>query len=218
MPDLCIVAKQNLPTLFRYFIAYKPYGMLSQFSKETPEQQTLADLDFEFPKDAYPVGRLDADSEGMLLITNDKTLNARLLNPKFEHPRSYWAQVEGIPTEEALTRLRTGVQLRIDGKEFTTLPAKVRLIEPSPTLPERTPPIRVRQSIPDRWIELTLTEGKNRQVRRMCAAVGHPVLRLVRVRIGHLGLDAEALGDLLPGAVSEIPKSVVQNQILTHSS
>jgi 23S rRNA pseudouridine2457 synthase len=209
MPDLCIVAKQNLPTPFRYFIAYKPYGMLSQFSKETPEQQTLADLDFEFPKDAYPVGRLDADSEGMLLITNDKALNARLLNPRFEHPRTYWAQVEGIPTEEALTQLRTGVLLRIDGKEFTTLPAKIRLIEPTPTLPERNPPIRVRQSIPDRWIDLTLTEGKNRQVRRMCAAVGYPVLRLVRVRIGRLGLDSDVLAGIKPGQVVEFSKALL---------
>lgn len=184
--------------------------MLSQFSKETPEQQTLADLDFEFPKDAYPVGRLDADSEGMLLITNDKALNARLLNPRFGHPRTYWAQVEGIPTAEALRSLQTGVLLRIDGKEFTTLPAQAHLLESTPTLPERIPPIRVRQNIPDSWIELTLTEGKNRQVRRMCAAVGYPVLRLVRVRIGQLGLASDLFTGILPGQVVEISKAVLR--------
>lgn len=183
----------------RYFLLYKPFGMLSQFSRETPEQRTLADLDFVFPKDVYPVGRLDADSEGLLLLTNDKSLNARLLNPRFEHPRTYWAQVEGIPDEAALEQLRAGVTIRIDGKSFQTRPAKVEVLTVQPELPERHPPVRFRKTVPDAWLELTLVEGKNRQVRRMCAAVGLPVLRLVRVAIGDI-----LRGNMQPGEVREI--------------
>ncbi|MCC7506617.1 MAG: pseudouridine synthase [Saprospiraceae bacterium] len=183
----------------RYFLLYKPFGMLSQFSRETPEQRTLADLDVVFPKDVYPVGRLDADSEGLLLLTNDKSLNARLLNPRFEHPRTYWAQVEGIPDEAALEQLRAGVTIRIDGKSFQTRPAKVEVLTVQPELPERHPPVRFRKTVPDAWLELTLVEGKNRQVRRMCAAVGLPVLRLVRVAIGDI-----LRGDMQPGEVREI--------------
>ena len=177
-----------------YFLLYKPYGMLSQFTREAPGQQTLADLGLFISPDVYPVGRLDADSEGLLLLTNDKALNARLLNPQFAHPRTYWVQVEGLPTEEALERLRQGVEFRIEGKVHRSRPAKAVLLAERPTLPERVPPIRVRKSIPDTWLALTLTEGKNRQVRRMCAAVGFPVLRLLRVQMGGLGL-----GDLQPG-------------------
>jgi len=183
----------------RYFLLYKPFGMLSQFSRETPEQRTLADLDVVFPKDVYPVGRLDADSEGLLLLTNDKSLNARLLNPRFEHPRTYWAQVEGIPDEAALEQLRAGVTIRIDGKSFQTRPAKVEVLTVQPELPERHPPVRFRKTVPDAWLELTLVEGKNRQVRRMCAAVGLPVLRLVRVAIGDI-----LRGNMQPGEVREI--------------
>ncbi|MBL7803625.1 MAG: pseudouridine synthase [Saprospiraceae bacterium] len=183
----------------RYFLLYKPFGMLSQFSRETPEQRTLADLDVVFPKDVYPVGRLDADSEGLLLLTNDKSLNARLLNPRFEHPRTYWAQVEGVPDEAALEKLRAGVTIRIDGKPFQTRPAKVEVLAVQPELPERHPPVRFRKTVPDAWLELTLVEGKNRQVRRMCAAVGLPVLRLVRVAIGDI-----LRGDMQPGEVREI--------------
>lgn len=179
-----------------YYLIYKPFGMLSQFTKEVPGQVTLADLDFTFPSDVYPVGRLDADSEGLLLLTNDKQLNQRLLNPKNQHPRTYWAQVEGIPTEAALEKLRTGVEISIDGKKHQTSPAKATHLTVTPELPERNPPIRFRKSVPDSWIELELTEGKNRQVRRMCAAVGLPVLRLVRVAIGKM-----QLGKMLPGDV-----------------
>ncbi len=179
-----------------YFLLYKPYGMLAQFTQETPEQRTLADLDFTFPKDVYPVGRLDADSEGLLLLTNDKSLNDRLLNPRNAHPRTYWVQVEGIPMASALQQLVQGVDIRIKGKVFRTRPAEVRVLDSNPELPERVPPIRFRKTVADCWLELRLTEGKNRQVRRMCAAVGFPVLRLVRVRQGGLDLDG-----LQPGAV-----------------
>ncbi len=172
-----------------YFIIYKPYGMLSQFTRETPDQRTLADLEHRFPPDVYPVGRLDADSEGLLLLTNDKSLNARLLDPEKAHPRTYWVQVEGIPDDAALEQLRGGVNIRIDGKMYSTRPALARRLPGAPDLPARTPPVRFRKTVPDTWLELTLTEGKNRQVRRICAAVGFPVLRLVRVGIGRLSWE-----------------------------
>ncbi len=187
------------PLALRYFAIYKPYGMLSQFSKAAAEQHTLADLDFDFPKDVYPIGRLDADSEGLLLLTNDKTWNARLLDPRQEHPRIYWAQVEGAPEPTALEQLRQGVKLQIDGKPFQSRPAAARLLPAAPDLPERQPPVRFRKTVPTTWLELVLIEGKNRQVRRMCAAVGFPVLRLLRVRIGQL-----ALADMAPGDVREL--------------
>lgn len=184
-----------------YFLIYKPYGMLSQFTAEQQEQRTLADLGYKFPPNVYPVGRLDADSEGLLLLTDDKSFTDRLLNPKNAHPRTYMVQVEGIPDDEALEKLRQGVEIRINQKIHKTRKCQARLLGRPPTLPEREPPIRVRQTVPDRWIELTLTEGKNRQVRRMCAAVGFPVLRLVRIKIHHLDL-----GGLIPGEVKPIPK------------
>lgn len=190
--------------VYRYYVVYKPYGMLSQFTPDQPGQRTLAELGAALPKDVYPVGRLDADSEGLLLLTNDPRLNARLLRPEGGHERVYWAQVEGIPTEEALDTLRSGVVIRINGKTYRTRPARVRLLEVPPELPPREPPIRFRKSVPDRWVELALTEGKNRQVRRMCAAVGYPVLRLVRVQIGPLRLGEGPLRHLQPGEVREV--------------
>lgn len=183
--------------MFYYYVIYKPYGVLSQFSREAPHHRTLADL-YDFPKDVYPVGRLDQDSEGLLIITNDKRLNSQLLDPRWAHERAYWVQVEGIPNEEALTRLNNGVNIRIKKRDYRTRPAKAKQLDPFPTLPDRDPPIRVRKSIPDSWIELRLTEGKNRQVRRMCATVGFPVLRLVRAAIENL-----TLGDMQPGDVRE---------------
>lgn len=196
----------NPPNVIRYFAVFKPYGMLSQFTREAPEQTTLADLDFSFPTDVYPLGRLDSDSEGLLLLSNDKALNAKLLNPKFAHPRTYWAQVEGSPDEAALSRLRSGVEIRVEGKLHHTRAAQVQLFTEAPDLPGRYPPVRFRKTVPDAWLELTLTEGKNRQVRRMCAAVGLPVLRLVRVAIGSL-----RLGDMAPGAVRELTAKEVKN-------
>lgn len=180
----------------QYFLIYKPYGMISQF---TPEggHPVLGDL-FAFPQDVYPVGRLDTDSEGLLLLTNDRRVNDRLLNPREAHSRTYDVQVEGSITDEAVRRLCDGVDIRIDGKDFRTGIAKaVAMAEPD--LPPRNPPVRFRKNIPTSWVQLTLTEGKNRQVRRMCAAVGFPVLRLVRVSIGSLSLQG-----MLPGEVREI--------------
>ena len=165
------------------YLVYKPFNMLSQFTREAPHHVTLADLAFNFPKDVYPVGRLDADSEGLLLLTNDKQLNAKLLHPKNKQPKTYWVQVEGVPKEVDLAPLRNGIAIKIKKKIHHTASAQVSLLENTPSLPARNPPIRVRKSIPDTWVSITITEGKNRQVRRMFAAIGFPVLRLVRVEI-----------------------------------
>lgn len=168
---------------------HKPFDVLSQFTRELPEHHTLAD--FSFPPNVYPVGRLDRDSEGLLLLSDEKSLVDRLLNPRFEHPRTYWVQVEGVPDADALQRLSNG-SLVIQGHRVAK--AKVSQIANEPLLAPRLPPIRYRASIPTSWLELTLTEGKNRQVRRMTAAVGLPTLRLVRVAIGGLFLEGMAQG------------------------
>lgn len=178
-----------------YFLIYKPFGMVSQFSKES-DKPTLADLGFKFPGDVYPVGRLDADSEGLLLLTNDTTLNNRLLNPKFKHHRTYFVQVDGQISEEACQQLAEGVAISIDGNIYQTLSAKVEILETEPVLPERSPPIRVRKNIPTSWVSISLHEGKNRQVRRMTAAVGFPTLRLVRWAIGKICLENMAVGEV----------------------
>ncbi len=197
---------------YRYFILYKPYGMLSQFTQEAPGQSTLATLKPLLPDDVYPVGRLDKDSEGLLLLTNDPQLNQRLLNPRFGHRRTYLAQVEGVPTAETLQKLAQGVDISTPKGLYRTLPAEASMLSAPPTLPERQPPIRFRAQIPTTWIALTLTEGKNRQVRRMCAAVGFPVLRLVRIRIGALDL-----GDLQPGEAREITRRLLEERIFRQS-
>ncbi len=178
----------------RYFLIYKPYLMLSQFSREG-DKPTLADLAFHFPTDVYPVGRLDADSEGLLLLTNDKHLNHRLLNPTFRHNRTYYVQVEGQLTTEATERLAAGVTISVDGKSYRTLPAKTQIL-PEPPLPIRNPPIRYRATIPTSWLAISLHEGKNRQVRKMTAAAGFPTLRLVRWGIEILTADGMQPGDV----------------------
>ena len=177
---------------YRYFVIYKPFGILSQFSGD---QETLKDV-FNFPPDVYPVGRLDKDSEGLLLITDDKALNNFLLHPIFGHKRSYLAQVEGTPTNEAIQALESGVSINVDGKMYQTKKAFAKLLEEEPTLPERNPPIRYRKSIPDAWISLTLVEGKNRQVRKMTAAVGFPTLRLVRWSMENLTIEGYEVGEV----------------------
>ncbi|BAB72503.1 rRNA large subunit pseudouridine synthase E [Anabaena sp. FACHB-709] len=173
----------------RYIIFHKPYGVLSQFTQESPKHITLKDY-IDVP-DVYPVGRLDWDSEGLLLLTNNGRLQHRLSDPRFGHERTYWVQVERIPDEEAISKLQTGVEIR----DYRTRPAKVGLLPEYPPVGDRQPPIRFRKNVPTAWLEMTLTEGKNRQVRRMTAAVGFPTLRLVRVSIGHLRLDGLALGE-----------------------
>ncbi len=191
----------------RYFLLYKPYGVLSQFTREHPSHRVLGDL-YDFPKTVYPVGRLDKDSEGLLIITNDKNLNHRLLDPKHAHERTYLVQVEGVPSDQALHQLRKGVDIRIKKRVYRTRPARADLQTAEPALPERDPPVRFRKTVPDSWLSLTLTEGKNRQVRRMCAAVGYPVLRLVRVQIELL-----KLGPMAPGAVRELEKTLIYRQL-----
>lgn len=182
------------PEVTRLLCFNKPYGVLSQFTSEG-KWQGLKDW-IDVPG-VYVAGRLDADSEGLLLLTNDGQLQAHIADPRHKMEKTYWVQVEGVPDEAALQRLRDGVELN-DGK---TLPAKARLIEPQPQMWERNPPIRVRQNIPDCWIELIIREGRNRQVRRMTAAVGHPTLRLVRVAIGPYSIEGLEPGqwvDALP--------------------
>ena len=166
----------------------KPYGVLSQF---TPEGRWRGLQDFITLPGVYVAGRLDADSEGLLLLTDDGKLQARIADPRFKMEKTYWAQVEGLPGEAALLALRNGVQLN-DGP---TLPARARLLEPPPAVWEREPPIRTRLAKPTAWVELVIREGRNRQVRRMTAAVGHPTLRLIRAAIGPYTLDGVAPGN-----------------------
>jgi 23S rRNA pseudouridine2457 synthase len=167
---------------------HKPYGVLSQFSPDGSRHRPLAE--FDFPKGVYSLGRLDAESEGLLLLSDEAELNARLLHPARGHHRTYWAQVERVPTREALAQLECGVT--IGGRQ--TLPCRVWLLDPQPAMPPRVPPIRFRKNVPESWIALELIEGKNHQVRRMTAAIAHPTLRLVRVKIGNFELGSLALG------------------------
>ena len=170
----------------------KPYGVLSQFTDRSmgdSPRPTLSDHIRE--TDVYPAGRLDRDSEGLLLLTDDGRLQARISDPRHKLPKTYLAQLEGIPDKAALRALRSGVTL----KDGPTRPARARIVSPPAWLWPRDPPIRERQSIPDTWIELIITEGRNRQVRRMSAAVGHPTLRLIRTSIGNWSLDGLAPGE-----------------------
>ena len=176
----------------------KPFNVLSQFtdrSTETSGRETLSRY-IGIPH-VYAAGRLDRDSEGLLLLTDDGKLQARIANPKHKMAKTYWVQVEGAPQEEALQSLRRGVQL----KDGLTQPAKVRLMEEPAGLWPRNPPIRVRKSVPDSWIEMSIREGKNRQIRRMTAAIGHPCLRLIRAQIGDWHL-----GDLKPGEFKKVTR------------
>jgi 23S rRNA pseudouridine2457 synthase len=175
---------------------HNPYWVLSQFTAEGSKHGTLAQ--FQFPKNVYPIVRLDADSEGLLLLSNEPLLNQRLLNPVSGHPRTYWAQVERIPDMKSLARLSKGISIQ----DYWTRPCQARILDPQPQVGPRNPPIRIRKNVPDVWIELVLTEGKNRQVRHMTAAIGHPTLRLIRVAIG-----SYRLGELAPGTWKELNDS-----------
>lgn len=174
--------------MVHYFVVNKPYGVLSQFTREAPYHRTLGDM-HDFPSTVYPVGRLDRDSEGLLILTDDKRLNTWLLDPSQGHRRTYWVRVEGAVGEGALSALRRGPEIRIRKKIHRSAPVRARVFTPAPAPAPRKPPVRYRKTVPDSWLELELTEGKNRQVRRMCAAVGHPVLRLIRFGIEDLTLE-----------------------------
>jgi 23S rRNA pseudouridine2457 synthase len=186
----------------RYFIIYKPFQVLSQFSA-SEGKLTLKDF-FKVPPDVYPVGRLDYDSEGLLLLTNDTQLNQRLLHPQYRHEREYWVQVEGDIDMAAINQIQSGLTVNIDGKPFRTAPCKAGIFDEAPALPVRNPPIRFRKHIPAPWIWMVLTEGKNRQVRKMTAAAGFPTLRLVRYRIGRITIET-----LLPGQQQELSRDAI---------
>ncbi|OKL38881.1 pseudouridine synthase [Pontibacter flavimaris] len=191
----------------KYILVNKPYEVLTQFTDEAG-RATLKD--FVPVPGIYPVGRLDYDSEGLVLLTDDKKLQHRLSDPKFKVEKTYWVQVEGVPADEALTRLRLGVQIK-GGK---TTPAKVRLLEGDPDVWERSTPIRFRKNVPTTWLEIKIAQGMNRQVRRMTAAVGYPTLRLIRPEIGPL-----SIGSLQPGEWRELtPEEVEQLQSIAKGS
>lgn len=176
----------------RYFLFHKPYGVLSQF---TPEDGARSLAEFGLPKGVYPAGRLDKDSEGLLLLTDDGPLIERLLNPRNEKPKTYWALVERVPTEEALQRMRTGLRI----EDYHTKPCTATLLDPQPEVAPRDPPVRLRKSVQDVWLEVSIVEGKNRQLRKMTAAIGHPTLRLLRQSMANLTLEG-----LAPGQSREI--------------
>lgn len=182
----------------RYILFHKPYGVLSQF---TPEDGARSLSEFGLPKGVYAAGRLDKDSEGLLLLTDDGPLIEKLLHPKNEKPKTYWALVERTPDQEALKRMSSGLKI----EDYLTKPCEVSILDPQPEVPPRDPPVRVRKTVIDVWIQLKLFEGKNRQVRKMTAAIGHPTLRLIRKSIANL-----ELGDLAPGAWREIQRSEIK--------
>jgi 23S rRNA pseudouridine2457 synthase len=194
---------------YKYIIFYKPYGVLCQFTADTPDRRTLKDY---IPiTEVYPVGRLDWDSEGLMLLTNHGQLQHRLAHPQFGHERTYWVQVERIPDDTALSQLEAGVTIQ----DYRTRPALVKQLSAEPLLPERDPPIRWRKNVPTAWLEMTLKEGKNRQVRKMTAAVGFPTLRLVRVAIAHLKLASLQPGqwrDLTPEELKLLLELVFVNK------
>lgn len=178
----------------RYILFNKPFGVLTQFTDHAASPRPTL-KDFIPVPDVYAVGRLDVDSEGLLLLTNDGALQHQLSDPKFDHPKTYWVQVEGEPDEEAVRRLSEGLVIQ----SYRTRPAKVRVFSTPPETPPRDPAIRFRKDLPTTWMELVLTEGRNRQVRRMTAAVGFPTLRLIRVALGSLRVEG-----LAPGAWREM--------------
>lgn len=177
---------------YKYYVFNKPFGVLSQFTKEIPTHVTLADF-MDIPSHIYPVGRLDKDSEGLLLLTDDNQLKHKLLEPDNRNNKSYLVQVDNEITPEAIEQLETGVSIKHKGKTYKTLPSIVKSID-APDITPRVPPIRYRKDIPTSWVEMTIYEGKNRQIRKMCAAVGFPVLRLIRHKIKGLTFSDVATG------------------------
>jgi 23S rRNA pseudouridine2457 synthase len=172
----------------KYVLFHKPYGVLSQFTSEDGARSLS---EFNLPKGIYAAGRLDKDSEGLLLLSDDGPMIERLLNPKSDKQKTYWVLVERVPTEEALQKMREGLKI----EDYTTKKCEVRILDPGPKVPPRMPPVRVRKTVQDVWLEIKIVEGKNRQVRKMTAAIGHPTLRLIRVKIGELELGGLPVGE-----------------------
>lgn len=191
--------------MYRYFILYKPFNVLSQFSSQL-NKQTLADY-INVSKDIYPVGRLDEDSEGLLILTNDTQINHRLLSPYFFHEREYYVQLDGTITKEATTQLQQGVTINLSGKLYTTKPCKAVILN-EPEIAQRIPPVRYRKNVLTSWLKIVLTEGRNRQIRKMTAKVGFPVLRLIRYRIEQI-----ELGNLEPGEMIELSKNSIYKKL-----
>ncbi len=185
-----------------YYLLYKPFQVLSQFTS-VEGKNCLKDI-VNVSKDVYPVGRLDYDSEGLLLLTNDTSVNHQLLHPSFEHARTYWVQVEGAITQEALMQLTKGVTISVEGKQHKTKPAILAILDAIISIPERNPPIRFRKNIPTIWVSIQITEGKNRQVRKMFASVGFPVLRLIRAQLGKYHITGMLPGDCLKLSLQEV--------------
>ncbi|WP_202552203.1 pseudouridine synthase [Ginsengibacter hankyongi] len=190
--------------MYKYFVVHKPFNVLSQFTTQDGKN-TLKDF-FDVPVNVYPVGRLDYDSEGLLILTDDKFLNDYLLNPLHKHEREYWVQVEGNITSEAIDQLIKGVTININGKMYDTKQCFAERISQPAGINERNPPIRYRKNIPESWLRLILTEGKNRQVRKMTAKVGFPTLRLIRYRIEKITIT-----DLLPGEMKILSHTELYN-------
>lgn len=196
--------------MLQYYVLYKPYEVLCQFSKEG-NKQTLKDCT-DLPTDIYPVGRLDYDSEGLIVLTNDKSINAALLHPSNAHERTYLVQVEGLVSDAAIEAWTKGVDIQVNGVLYRTKPAKAERCTKEPELPPRNPPIRFRKNIPTSWVSLTLTEGKNRQVRKMTAQMGFPTLRLVRFKIGKLSATGWASGELRSYTKKELQQLIFTSQ------
>ncbi len=180
--------------LNKYFVVYKPINVLSQFTSHDGKK-TLKDF-FDVPSNVYPVGRLDYDSEGLLILTNDNRLNDYLLNPLHNHEKEYWVQVEGNITPHAITQLQQGVTININGKMYHTKKCMARILHLPIEVAERNPPIRFRKNIPESWLKIILTEGKNRQIRKMTAKTGFPTLRLIRYRIEKITIEKMKPGEM----------------------
>ena len=192
-----------------YYLIYKPYQVLSQFTS-SDGKLCLKDI-LNVPKNVYPVGRLDYDSEGLLLLTNDTSINHQLLHPKFAHARTYWVQVDGAITNDAVEALSKGVTISVDGKIYETKKATLKILPDAIVVPERNPPIRIRKSIPTSWVSIQLTEGKNRQVRKMFASVGFPVVRLIRSQIGQFSIAQMQPSDCLSLSFEEVQNALFVN-------
>ncbi|MCC6843778.1 MAG: pseudouridine synthase [Saprospiraceae bacterium] len=174
--------------------------MISQFTPECEGDITLSSL-FSFPSDVYPVGRLDKDSEGLLILTNDPKINSTILNPLNKCVKTYWVQVDGNADDDFIKKISQGVKIKLKDKFYNTLPCEAKVIQGDIKVPERNPPVRIRKQIPTTWLEIKLKEGKNRQIRKMCSSLGHPVLRIIRIAVGNLNL-----GNLLPGETKPLSR------------